>query len=133
VTAHLIAAAPPRSARPAAFAQVLTADCCPWAETMSRGSTVLLAKAEAFLAVVTQHVLVGERVLLLSRAPNFTIDANFGDWLATRPELQFEIDWQRQKPIAGRGAFVPVRYRALPAETAWQRSLFVCLDGHLDF
>ena len=93
----------------------------------------LLAKAEAFLAVMTQHILVGERVLLLSRVPNFAIDANFGAWLATSPELQFEIDWARQKSIPGRGAFVPMRYRALPAEPAWQRSLFVCLDSHLDF
>ncbi len=94
---------------------------------------MLLAKVEAFLAVITQHILVGERVLLLSRVPNFAIDADFGAWLATSPDLQFEIDWARHKPIPGRGAFVPVRYRTLPADTQWQRSLFVCLDSHLDF
>jgi len=133
VTAHLIATAADRTAEPSAFSQTLTADGCPGADTIARGSAVLLAKSEAFLAVLTQHVLVGERVLLLSRAPNFTIDADFGDWLATSPELQFEIDWQRQRPIPGRGAFVPVRYRALPSEPTWQRSVFVCLDSHLDF
>jgi hypothetical protein len=133
VTAHLIAKAPSRTPQPVAFSQTLTTDCCPGAGSTARGSAVLLTKAEAFLAVVTQHILVGERVMLLSRAPNFTIDADFGAWLAVSPELQFEIDWQRQRPIPGRGAFVPMRYRALPGEPAWQRSVFVCLDSHLDF
>ncbi|MEI9928912.1 MAG: hypothetical protein WDN44_16030 [Sphingomonas sp.] len=133
VTANIIATRPARSAQPAAFDHKLTIDCCPGAGTIARGSSVLLAKAEAFLAAITQHILVGERVLLLSRVPSFTIDPDFGAWLATSPELQFEIDWARQKPIPGRGAFVPVRYRVLPAEAQWQRSMFVCLDSHLDF
>jgi hypothetical protein len=111
MTAHLIASSPSKTAQPAAFSQPLTPASCPGADSIVRGSDVLLAKAEAFVAAITQNILVGERVLLLSRAPNFAIDENFGAWLATEPELQFEIDWQRQKPIPGRGAFVPVRYR----------------------
>jgi hypothetical protein len=133
VTAHLITSAPDKTEQPAAFSQRLTPECCPGSDSIAKGSAVLLAKGEAFLAGITQHVLVGERVMLLRRAPNFVIDADFGSWLATEPELQFEIDWQRQKPIPGHGAFVPIRYRALPAEPAWQRSMFVCLDSHLDF
>ena len=133
MTAQLIGTASDRTAQPSAFSQSLSLASCPGADSIARGSDVLLAKAEAFVAAITQNILVGKRVLLLSRVPNFAIDEDFGAWLASEPELQFEIDWQRQKPIPGRGAFVPVRYRALPAEPVWQRSLFVCLDSHLAF
>lgn len=130
MAARIIAEAPPRLAEPAAFGFVLTPSHCPEAGTLDRGSAVLLAKLEAVMTVFTQHLAVGERLVLLSRVLNFGIDADLGGWLAGRPEIRFELDWKRQRAIPGRGSFVPMRYRIGRDEPGWQRGMFVCLDSH---
>jgi hypothetical protein len=120
-----------REAEPESIRQQLDPGLWPEAAAVVRPSDVLLAKAETFLAATTQNMVVGDRLMLLVRGTNFTLDKSFGAWLGSKPELQFEFDWARQKPIPGRGSFVPFRYRILPADPAWQRSMFVCLDSHL--
>jgi hypothetical protein len=120
-----------RVAEPDSIRQQLGPNLWPAAASITRPCDVLLAKAETFLAATTQNMVVGDRLMLLVRGSNFTVDESFGAWLASNPELQFEFDWNRQKPIPGRGSFVPFRYRILPASPDWQRSMFVCLDSHL--
>lgn len=120
-----------RVAEPESILQRLDPSFWPEAASVERPSDVLLSKAETFLAATTQNMVVGDRLMLLVRGTNFTLDESFGTWLGSKPELQFEFDWARQKPIPGRGSFVPFRYRILPADPAWQRSMFVCLDSHL--
>lgn len=131
VTAALIARQHVKTSQPAAINEKLSPDLWPGAAAAVRPSDVLLAKAETIMAVATQNMLVGERIMLLAHATDVSFRTNFGAWLASSPELQFELDWDRQKPIPGRGAFVPVRYRILPAEPDWQRSMFICLDSHI--
>jgi hypothetical protein len=133
LTASIIAAQPAKHVEPTAFGHRLTVDYFPEADSVDRGSAALLAKCEAVIAVFTQHIRVGERVFLVSRALNLVIDTDFAAWLAGSPEIQFELDWTRKRAIPGRGAFVPMRYRVLPDDAQWQRSMFVCLDSHLDF
>lgn len=133
LTARVIAACPEKSVAPAVINHAFAPADFPSAERANRGSSILLAKAEALLAAFTQHILVGERIFLLSRGLNIVIDANLGEWLAATPQVQFEIDWNRQKEIPGRGAFVPFRYRISPDDAQWQRTAFVSLDSHLAF
>jgi hypothetical protein len=133
LTRRLIASQPAKSVAPASIRHTLSADLYPEAAGLDRGSDVLLAKAEAVVAAFTQHILVGERVFLLSRVSNLAIDADFKAWLSAAPVTEWELDWSRQKPIPGRGAFVPGRFRLLPDDRQWQRTMFVCLDSHLDF
>ncbi|MGB7076937.1 MAG: hypothetical protein WBD53_07080 [Xanthobacteraceae bacterium] len=133
LTLRIIASQPDKSVQPASIRHALTADMYPEAGDIRRGSSALLAKAEAILAAFTQHILVGERVFLLSRVTNLAIDADFAAWLSASPVAEWELDWARQKAIPGRGAFVPGRFRLLPDDRQWQRTMFVCLDSHLDF
>jgi hypothetical protein len=133
LTLRLIASQPEKHVQPASIRHPLTADLYPEAGAIRCGSAALLAKAEAIVAAFTQHILVGERVFLLSRASKLAIDADFAAWLAGSPVAEWELDWTRQKPIPGRGAFVPGRFRLLPDDEQWQRTMFVCLDSHLDF
>lgn len=120
-----------RVAEPGSVQQKLGPELWPAASSVIQPCDVLLAKAETFLAAATQNMVVGDRLMLLARGSNFSVEESFGDWLAQRPELQFEFDWNRQKPIPGRGSFVPFRSRTLPADPVWQRSMFICLDSHL--
>lgn len=133
LTSRVIASQPAKSAEPASIRHTLTADLFPEAGDIRRGSSVVLAKTEALVATFTQHILVGERVLLASRVSNLMIDADFAAWLSASPVAEWELDWARQKAIPGRGAFVPGRFRLLPDDRQWQRTMFVCLDSHLDF
>lgn len=133
LTLRLIASQPEKQIEPASIRHSLTADLYPEAAAIRCGSAALLAKAEAIIAAFTQHILVGERVFLLSRVSKLAIDADFAAWLAATPVAEWELDWTRQKPIPGRGAFVPGRFRLLPDDRQWQRTMFVCLDSHLDF
>lgn len=131
VTAALIAQPRTKVAQPATISETLAANLWSGPDGAMKASDALLAKIEAVMAVGTQNMLVGERVMLLARATDFLLDTNFAGWLASTPEIQFELDWNRQKPIPGRGAFVPVRYRILPEEPEWQRTMFICLDSHI--
>jgi hypothetical protein len=133
LTLRLIASQPEKHVQPTSIRHALTADLYPEAGAIRCASAALLAKAEAILAAFTQHILVGERVFLLSRVTKLAIDADFAAWLAASPVAEWELDWTRQRPIPGRGAFVPGRFRLLPDDREWQRTMFVCLDSHLDF
>ncbi|MCJ2188477.1 hypothetical protein [Novosphingobium beihaiensis] len=133
VTAAMIARQGGKAAQPAAINEKLGPGLWPGSGAAERPGDVLLAKTEAIMAAVTQNMLVGERVMLLARVADLSIGTGFSAWLASKPELQFEFNWDRQKPIPGRGAFVPVRYRILPEDTGWQRTMFICLDSHIGF
>ncbi len=133
LTLRLIASQPEKHIQPASIRHALSADLYPEAGAIRCASAALLAKAEAIIAAFTQHILVGERVFLLSRVSKLAIDADFAGWLAASPVAEWELDWTRQKPIPGRGAFVPGRFRLLPDDCQWQRTMFVCLDSHLEF
>jgi hypothetical protein len=132
LTASIIASQPAKTPQPTAFNYSFAPDCFPNADGVTQGSSVLFAKTEALVAAFTQHILVGERVLLFSRW-FVQIDAQLAAWLACSPQVHIEIDWTRQKPIPGRGAFVPMRHRVIPDDAQWHRSMFVCLDSHLAF
>ena len=132
LAAQIIAARPVKFDYPTAFSLRLPTSP-PTALSATRASDVMLAKMEAVLGVFTQHIRVGERVFLLSRGLNMAVEPDIADWLATAPEIAFELDWVRARAIPGNGRFVPARYRITPDDARWHKTMFVCLDGHLDF